>query len=456
MNDAPFVERCLSGDAQCDERQLAFLLSATADRQIGSALQHIERQIDANIDLDTFRSQRRQDAVCSLTWCLAVGDTRRLRTLYGGALATMERLVRAELEDLKPHVLLSVISTCDSNSEDPGYAAAPLASLWRILPKDLGGLDPFQLMLVDFGRIDRLNADPAVSATIRVALQNAVRRANRGRFFAEHVPFVLNSDRRDRSVSARVVTFIEAFEQAARPEAGCLVFDNGEHWVKLSNARLVRRKRNAFERRDDVRLASAVQIFRPRDRELLPRITNYFDRHAQRGRMIELGFQALLRGNMAPFRSEMFPSLDSSARSSSHSWDHLVSQLRSGDLLLTRNKRSKASSLIASIDDGVWSHVAYYIGNGELFEFNTDACGVKRIDRYADSQFAVAAYRSFLPLEDWEAESQRAAFVLRDNHYSFTSALVCGIQNLLNRSDAPPTPNGLIYTGQYRPIAFRL
>jgi hypothetical protein len=74
-------------------------------------------------------------------------------------------------------------------------------------------------------------------------------------------------------------------------------------------------------------------------------------------------------------------------------WDRMVELLQKGDGIFTLDTRSLSSRVIAYLDQGTWSHIASYSGNGQICEAITPGVVERSIEAYRDSRYRLGAYR---------------------------------------------------------------
>lgn len=105
----------------------------------------------------------------------------------------------------------------------------------------------------------------------------------------------------------------------------------------------------------------------------------------------------------------------------------LKGEVRKGDILLSINKRSLVSRLIAEITDSQWSHAFLYVGDRRVIEstVNREFSGVQLnpLCHYLNDKFVVGLYR----MDDFDDVERRAAVIAAKEHlgirYSFLQIL---------------------------------
>ncbi len=74
-------------------------------------------------------------------------------------------------------------------------------------------------------------------------------------------------------------------------------------------------------------------------------------------------------------------------------WDYLLQSIRPCDIVCTFDSTSLISKAIVSIENGVWSHTAQYVGNGKIVEATTSGVIESEILKYKSKNYRIAVYR---------------------------------------------------------------
>jgi len=197
-----------------------------------------------------------------------------------------------------------------------------------------------------------------------------------------------------------------------------------------------------------------------REEASVPMMVEYFRANSERMRLCELGLVSITNGNHSIFGPiSVMPDtrLENQESNFSDQWDTLMARVQPGDILFTRQTDSWQSGFIASIDDGSWSHCMVCGPNGLTRGMNVNGPETIKIDELRSRKVRVGLYRNFKAKEKdpagvlvWLNQMQLA----RPNaRYNFVGAFMAGVRAKLGILSGPPTPNGLIYRGNLRPIA---
>jgi len=205
-----------------------------------------------------------------------------------------------------------------------------------------------------------------------------------------------------------------------------------------------------------------VTIYEPSDRELMPNIADYFNLSRQNYRIFKLGVRALGIGNHEVFRQPIIMPLLRKYMNQDdyeHAWIEFISKLRKSDYIFTFNSKSILSRLIASIDNGSWSHCGIYLGDEEIYEMTTKGTVKKNIDAYKKMFIHIGAYRHFRMTEEKRNSIDEYSKTLTYSAYPYLKAFILGIRTyfgLVNEDDPVeiPTPNGIIYRGEYYLVSY--
>jgi hypothetical protein len=141
------------------------------------------------------------------------------------------------------------------------------------------------------------------------------------------------------------------------------------------------------------------------------------------------------------------------------SWDFITSEILPGDRLFSRDTRDGISSVIANIDEGSWSHVSTYIGDGLLHEIEPPRSNIVQLRLYANPTYRLALFRDqysvWMSPARLQAESRQLTVRAKTNQgnlYDLFGALCAGIENVFSNEPNRPTPNSLIRSGGFVPI----
>jgi hypothetical protein len=134
-------------------------------------------------------------------------------------------------------------------------------------------------------------------------------------------------------------------------------------------------------------------------------------------------------------------------------WSRIPGILQKGDGIFTLDTKSIASRLISYLDQGTWSHVGTYVGNGQIVEANTLGVVERSIEAYHDTRYRLGVYR--LPGASPEQIVSLVAFNRSHvgDRYSYRKAFTLGIRLALglwpSSGARHTTPNMLITKAGY-------
>lgn len=134
-------------------------------------------------------------------------------------------------------------------------------------------------------------------------------------------------------------------------------------------------------------------------------------------------------------------------------WSRIPGILQKGDGIFTLDTKSIASRLIAYLDQGTWSHVGTYVGNGQIVEAITLGVVERSIEAYHDTRYRLGVYR--LPGASPKQIDSLVAFnrSIVGDRYSYRKAFTLGIRLALgiwpSSGARHTTPNMLITRAGY-------
>lgn len=134
-------------------------------------------------------------------------------------------------------------------------------------------------------------------------------------------------------------------------------------------------------------------------------------------------------------------------------WSHFVSILEPHDYLLTFDRRSLLSKIIAMGTHGPFSHIASYIGDGQLWEVVTSGTRIVPLETYKGRHYRVAAYRSYgMPFVSHEEAMAHYMKTAGRPGYNYIGAFKAGVKTFFgDKHEASTTPNGIVLGG---PLTF--
>jgi cell wall-associated NlpC family hydrolase len=77
-------------------------------------------------------------------------------------------------------------------------------------------------------------------------------------------------------------------------------------------------------------------------------------------------------------------------------WSRILGVLQKGDAIFTLDTKSIISRLITYLDQGTWSHVGTYAGNGKITEAITSGVVERDIEEYHDSRYRIGISKNIM------------------------------------------------------------
>lgn len=191
-------------------------------------------------------------------------------------------------------------------------------------------------------------------------------------------------------------------------------------------------------------------------------ISAYFIRNRRHRSLYEAGERSLLVGNLQIFENgSLFPQRPeySSVDEFERAWSFLLSSSKPMDVIFTVRFDSLLSRFIAWATHGPFSHVALYVGEGEIFESVTS--GLRRgglTDLYKDRNNWVATYRHVQHLdrtfthEEAKSIAEQTMASYRPG-YNWLDAGRHGLRSFRGNHEQSKAPNSWLYQGSYQMVA---
>jgi hypothetical protein len=184
------------------------------------------------------------------------------------------------------------------------------------------------------------------------------------------------------------------------------------------------------------------------------KVASYFIKYADRPSYFEAGLRALHCYNQQPFlMSGLFPERPTYKNEEDYetAWEQFKSQLLPFDGIYTVDLSSRLSRFIAWATHGTWSHVALYIGDGEIHESVTSGLRRGPLELYKGRHYWIAAYRHIgainSPRTADQARATVASLSFRPDRYNYRGAIKFGLKAFLNDHSHDLVPNSAMYMG---------
>lgn len=162
-------------------------------------------------------------------------------------------------------------------------------------------------------------------------------------------------------------------------------------------------------------------------------VTTFFTGNVQSADLFHLGVKAVASREWSFFDDPVkLPLLKPiSSEEFESRWLQLIDTVAVGDLIFTFDSSSWISRLIAYGDCGTWSHVASYVGQGQICEAISAGVVERSMEVYHDPKYRLGLYRG---PTDAEQISKMVAFTKSQigKRYNYRGALRLGFRKLLN------------------------
>lgn len=263
-----------------------------------------------------------------------------------------------------------------------------------------------------------------------------------------------------QNLAGSMIFFIDTkSKEKLGPKTGC-----NQTGIFISDRDIIFVRKRKVQKIDvDELKRSKVIIQKHKDNSLIPKIINYFNNINDNYRMFGLGIRALASENFEAFNSEkIMPSFNkySSKFEYEAAWSELISKLRKGDLIFIFNRNSWISKLIATMDNGSWSHCGIYVGEGNILETIPIGTVVRNIEIYKNKKIHFGVYRSETETPSLIGETINKLISEEVGPgYGYLKAIILGIRTVFGLNDdkfspTDVTPNGLIYSGSLYLIGY--
>jgi hypothetical protein len=184
-------------------------------------------------------------------------------------------------------------------------------------------------------------------------------------------------------------------------------------------------------------------------------VASYFEKYQNDPFAFFAGKAALFYGNRDPFiRGTLIPEYPQykSEVEREAAWITFISKLHTGDRIVTYNHSNIISHIIAWSTHGPWSHLAVYLGDGQISEFVTSGLREASIEIYKAKNYSVAAYRYIdhldrIPTREEVLSTSCCGALPSGAKYDYIDAIVAGWHAANGDFDIGPVPNSVMYLG---------
>jgi hypothetical protein len=196
-------------------------------------------------------------------------------------------------------------------------------------------------------------------------------------------------------------------------------------------------------------------------REFASQIAVYFRTYRNNPCYFEAGLKALNNGNMQPFiECRLFPQrpfyVDDDAYN--ERWTIFAKSLKPADSIYIVDTKSSLSRFIAWATQGTWSHVAWYTGNGMIWESTTSGIRNVPIEVYKQRRYWLGAYRHIQLMDEALLSEDHLDRVARNNtfrqdRYNYLCAMRYGFRSFIGDHSHNLVPNSAMYQGHLVRVA---
>lgn len=116
----------------------------------------------------------------------------------------------------------------------------------------------------------------------------------------------------------------------------------------------------------------------------------------------------------------------------------ILDRIQTGDILLSRDKDSPVSTVIAGVTKSNWSHSSLYIGAGKVIESNWDGVEITPLGKYLKGDHALGLFRAKPELtEDETKRLIKEARAMLGINYGWLKMLWLGFLRFIGKSEDP-------------------
>ena len=126
-----------------------------------------------------------------------------------------------------------------------------------------------------------------------------------------------------------------------------------------------------------------------------PQIETFFTNNVINNTLYVMALQQIANANSPFWRSPIKTPILTPISAEEHErrWTKMKSVLRRGDGIFTVDTGSVVSRIVTYLDQGTWSHVGTYSGNGQIQEAITSGVMERSIEAYHHCRYRLGAYR---------------------------------------------------------------
>jgi hypothetical protein len=204
-----------------------------------------------------------------------------------------------------------------------------------------------------------------------------------------------------------------------------------------------------------------VEVMRFSKPEFASQIAVYFRIYRNSPSYFEAGLKALRNGNMQPFiECRLFPQRPFYIDDNDYNerWTIFVNSLKPGDAIYTVDTKSSLSRFIAWATHGTWSHVAWYTGDGMIWESITSGIRNVSIEVYKQRRYWLGAYRHIELMDAALSEDHLDGLARNDtrfrrDRYNYSCAIYYGFRSFIGDHSHNLVPNSAMFQGHLVRVA---
>lgn len=188
--------------------------------------------------------------------------------------------------------------------------------------------------------------------------------------------------------------------------------------------------------------------------EFAPAVSNFLIRYRWRPALFKAAINFLQCTNYMPFlMGQFFPNdvVYENDEEYEEAWKTMMARLTPHDAIFTFDRTSLLSRFIALVTHGPFSHVATYIGEGNIWEIVTSGARIVPIETYKNRhKYRVAAYRhSGFEIKPRTEQLEEMKAMIGNVRYGYFGAIGAGIKSYFGMHRGSGSPNGLILGGPW-------
>lgn len=142
-------------------------------------------------------------------------------------------------------------------------------------------------------------------------------------------------------------------------------------------------------------ITNDIKLLQSADTALMEKVVKFFTINKNNVKLIEVGLRSLKDKHIIFDNPNLMPDVRNGLSSNElqQGWERVYPKIKPIDSIFIFNTKSIISKTISKVDNGSWSHVGTYLGEGKIIEAVTSGTRIADICIYKENHIRMGVYR---------------------------------------------------------------